>query len=96
MRTKKPAERMYVCEVETAYQTNAGIEHRWKRVDVELTANTDRVRCAYCAGLVRFHRKKKPNGPADHVEHGSHQDSENCMGGHYFKGVHQRSQNPVQ
>jgi hypothetical protein len=96
MKTKKPVERMYVCEVETAYQTNSGIEYRWKKVDVELTANTDRVRCAHCAGSVRFHRKQKANGTPDHVEHRSRQDSEYCMGGHYFKGDHHRSQSPVE
>lgn len=95
MKQAKPDEKMYECEVKTPYQPPSGIEYRWKRCKVELTAHTDQVRCAHCSGAVRFHRQRKADGVPDHVEHLSRQDSENCMGGHYFKGVHSPSTQPV-
>jgi hypothetical protein len=95
MKQAKPKEKMYECEVKAPYQTQNGIEYRWKRSKVELTADTDQVRCAHCSGAVRFHRQRKTDGVADHVEHLSRQDSENCKGGYYFKGVHSRSMSPV-
>jgi hypothetical protein len=49
------------------------------------------IRCIYCHGEVRVHRKYVEHGPKDHVEHLLRQDSETCRGGHYFKGDHQIS-----
>jgi uncharacterized protein with PIN domain len=96
MARSKPTDRMYVCEVQTAYQTTNGIEYRWKKVDVEATANTDHVRCAYCEGSVKFLRRRKADGGVrDHVQHLSRQDSEHCIAGYYFKGEHRRSNSPV-
>ena len=95
MKQANDSERMYVCEVKAAYQTPTGVELRWKRSEVELTADADQVRCAHCGGAVRVHRKRKPDGVRDHVEHRSRQDSESCKAGHYFKGVHAQSLFPV-
>jgi hypothetical protein len=95
MKKSSERDRMYVCEVKAAYQTPSGIELRWKKADVELSADTDQIRCAHCSGAVRVHRKRKPDGVRDHVEHRSRQDSENCKAGYYFEGVHARSLSPV-
>lgn len=54
------------------------------------------VRCKYCHGAVRVHRQHVAHGPVDHVEHLSRQDSEGCMGGFHFQGVHRLSSNPVE
>ncbi len=96
MPTQKPAERMYVSEVQTAFLVQSGVQYRWKKVRVELTANTDHVRCVYCSGRVKFFRQRKVDGPADHVRHLVRRDSEGCMGGSYFQGTHRRSDNPVE
>ncbi|MBP1627348.1 MAG: hypothetical protein H6Q00_1823 [Holophagaceae bacterium] len=58
--------------------------------------NPPEVRCAYCHGVVRIHRKHVDHGPTDHVEHVSRQDSENCKGGFHFKGDHRLSLSPVE
>lgn len=95
MKQATSADRMYVCEVKASFQTPSGVELRWKTTEVELTSDTDEVRCAHCAGAVRVHRKRKPDGVRDHVEHRSRQDSEHCKAGHYFLGVHRQSLSPV-
>jgi hypothetical protein len=49
----------------------------------------------HCHGAVRIHRQKVANGPQDHVEHRSRQDSQGCRGGIYFDGNHRLSASPV-
>lgn len=86
---------MYECEVKVPYQRSHGIEYGWKMTPVDHTADTDLVRCMHCEGAVSIYRKRKHDGPADHVQHRERQDSENCKGGSYFKGVHSTSTRPV-
>ena len=95
MKQVNESDRMYVCDVKAAFQTSVGVELRWKKTEVEITADTDVIRCSHCHGAVRVHRKRKPDGVRDHVEHRSRQDSEHCKAGHYFKGVHAMSLSPV-
>lgn len=68
-------------------------EWRWVVVDVSkaLLMPQNAVRCTHCHGQVRLHKQKVEHGPQDHAEHRSREDSENCRGGHYFKGVHRMS-----
>ena len=70
---------------------------RWVVVDVSkaLLMPQNGVRCMHCHGGVRMHKQRVPDGPQDHAEHLSRQDSENCRGGHYFKGTHHMSTQPV-
>jgi uncharacterized protein with PIN domain len=89
---------MEFCEVRADFQTTHGIETRWKMDRVELVADGKEVRCAYCHGPVRIHRKRKVTGTVDHVEHKETRDAENCRGGHYFRqynNQHQMSATPV-
>ncbi len=53
---------------------------KWKRVPAAQVVNNKRaiVRCVECWGAVRKHRQLIPTGPAPHVEHKHHEDSENC------------------
>jgi hypothetical protein len=73
-------------------------EWRWKEVAVSeaIGASPNDIRCVHCHGRVRIHQQQVAHGPQDHVEHLSRQDSENCMGGHHFKGQHRLSSEPVQ
>ena len=71
----------------------------WKWVEVRVSTLTsdcsDDIRCKYCHGQVRVHKQHVTHGPADHVQHRSRRDSENCRGGSYFRGNHRISLNPV-
>lgn len=89
---------MTSCERRTQYKRDGGYEWRWKEVPVSEAIGSDSgsIRCVHCHGAVRIHRQKVAHGPQDHVEHMSRQDSENCRGGHHFKGTHRRSSQPVE
>lgn len=89
------ADKMYVAHVRADFQTPTGIQSRWKEDPVELIADGKDIRCAHCHGAVKVHRKRKPTGTADHVEHRKHRDSEHCRAGYYFKGDHRLSDDPV-
>lgn len=85
------------CEQKKLFIKNGKKLEEWVEVDVSgLSSGTNEdIRCKHCRGSVRVHVKKVPHGPADHVEHLSHQDSENCRGGVHFKGTHRLSLQPV-
>lgn len=89
---------MYECELKRLFK-QAGISSwRWVVVPVTSVASTPRdggIRCRHCYGRVRVHKQHVPHGPADHVEHLRRRDSENCRGGHHFRGVHRMSDEPV-
>jgi hypothetical protein len=65
--------------------------------EVPLDTKNSSVRCRHCHGPVKVHRKKKPTGIEDHVEHKAGKNVEHCLG--YYKFVagseHQMSSNPV-
>ena len=85
------------CERRTQYKLNEEYEWRWKEVPVSeaIGVASKNLRCLHCHGAVRIHQQQVAHGPQDHVEHLSRQDSENCKGGHYFKGEHRLSSQPV-
>lgn len=93
-----PHDLMTSCERRTQYKRDVGYEWLWKEVPVAevIGAAGKSIRCVHCHGAVRIHQQKVSHGPQDHVEHLSRQDSENCRGGHYFKGEHRRSSQPVE
>jgi len=88
---------MTKCEQKRLFKIND--EKIWKWVEVEVSALTsgehNNIRCVHCHGRVRVHKQNVEHGPKDHVEHRVKRDSENCRGGHYFKGEHKMSQDPV-
>lgn len=89
---------MYQCERRTQYKVDGQYDWRWKEVPVSEAIGSDgnNIRCVHCHGAVRIHQQQVPHGPQDHVEHLSRRDSENCRGGHYFKGEHRLSTQPVE
>jgi hypothetical protein len=91
-------DRMYQCEQSKLFKTNNVKERRWIERDVKgLTSGRDPyLRCKHCHGAVQVHVQQVPEGPADHVEHIRREDSENCLGGSYFRGQHQMSQFPIE
>jgi hypothetical protein len=88
---------MIRCEQRTLYKVEGVYERRWKEVAVtEIIQDSPQdIRCAHCHGAVRVRRQKAAQGPEDHVEHRSRQDSEGCRGGHYFQGEHRMSPKPI-
>lgn len=93
---------MYDCERKARFLDRSCPTDRSKRTFawlpvkvVDVPDNGD-IRCRHCQGSVKIHRQQTPNGPADHVEHKTRTDSENCKGGFYFKGVHRISLRPVE
>jgi hypothetical protein len=92
-----PHDMMLKCERKAQFKINN--EKVWKWVDVDVADLTSgeqpAIRCIHCHGRVRVHKQNVAHGPRDHVEHMSCQDSENCRGGHYFKGEHKMSSQPV-
>lgn len=92
------ADQMYRCEKKTLYKLNGVREWRWKEREVRglVSGRAPDIRCVHCQGAVQVHVQQVPEGPADHVEHLRREDSENCLGGAYFKGVHKKSQFPVE
>ena len=92
-----PHDVMLRCERKALFKI--GNEKVWKWVEVEVSAlpsgEQPDIRCVHCHGRVRVHKQNVERGPQDYVEHLSRQDSENCRGGHYFKGEHRMSLQPV-
>jgi len=89
---------MLKCEQKKGPIIAGEMSQRWVEVFAsELPSGMQpNIRCIHCHGMVRVHRKHVEHGPIDHVEHVSRQDSENCRGGHHFKGEHKMSLQPVQ
>ena len=90
--------KMYECEVKRPFKPNGVLEWRWvkKTVSALVSGNYPDYRCMHCQGAVRVHKQQVDHGPADHVEHRRREDSENCLGGSYFKGTHKLSDEPVE
>jgi hypothetical protein len=91
--------KMYECEVRKLFKTKEGkTEPRWevRAVSSLPSGSHPDVRCMHCHGAVRVHKSHVDNGPADHVEHLSRQDSESCIGGVYFDGTQRISTEPVE
>ena len=86
------------CEQKKQFMVGNNREWRWVEVEVSkaIGAAPHTIRCMHCHGAVRIHKQQVANGPQDHVEHRSRQDSENCRAGIYFKGKHKLSTQPVQ
>ena len=93
-----PDDLMTRCERRTLYRFNGVEEWQWKEILVAeaIGSSGKNIRCKHCHGAVRIHQQQVDHGPQDHVEHLSRQDSENCRGGHYFKGEHRLSSQPVE
>ena len=89
---------MLKCEQKRDVTIDGMMSQRWVEVSAsELPSGMQPdIRCMHCHGEVRVHRQHVEHGPRDHVEHVSRQDSENCKGGHHFKGEHRMSLQPVQ
>lgn len=90
---------MYECEVKKPFKLAGTNTWLWKTVAVASLGSTPQdggIRCRHCHGRVRVHKQQVAHGPADHVEHLRRQDSENCLGGHHFKGAHRLSDEPVE
>ena len=85
------------CEQKKQFMVGEKREWRWVQVAVSraIGAAPEAIRCMHCHGAVRIHKQRVADGPQDHVEHRSRQDSENCRAGIYFKGKHSRSSQPV-
>jgi len=68
---------------------------KWVVVGASMAPKGSSARCMHCHGPVNVYRQKQPNGMKDHVQHRDRDDSENCQGGCYFKGVHRMSPNAI-
>jgi len=93
-----PHDLMTECERRTLYVRHGERVREWKRVKVtelDPTVSSRDIRCAHCHGRVRLHKQQVENGPQDHVEHYSRDDSEGCPGGIYYQGTSRTSANPV-
>jgi hypothetical protein len=88
---------MYNCETRLLFMEDGVKVSRWTVRSVEKVSKDAATRCMHCHGAVRIHQQQVDHGPADHVEHLEREDSENCLGGHYFPagGVHKMSSRPV-
>jgi len=92
------ANAMYECEVKKPFQREGRKVFEWVERPVSSLGSgpiKGGIRCKHCHGAVRVHKQQVGHGPADHVEHLSHADSVNCLGGHYFCGTHRLSDDPV-
>lgn len=89
------ADKVFKCEVKVPFREGGTTVRRWTVKPVTQVNDGAEVRCLECHGEVRIHRKKKADGVPDHVEHCKRADSESCSLGHYFKGVSEPSQWPV-
>jgi len=93
-----PHDLMVKCQQKKLFLRDGKKVWEWVEVAVSTLTSGARgdVRCVHCHGTVRVHKQHVDHGPTDHVEHRSRQDSENCIGGIYFKGTHQMSFIPVE
>jgi|ERR1017187_5039442 hypothetical protein len=80
-------ERIYSCEVKKLFLRDGVKVWEWVGADVAdaIRDEATQFRCKDCHGAVRLHRKHVEHGPAPHVEHKSHQDSEYCPAGMHFR-----------
>ncbi len=89
---------MFECERKTLFQVDGKRELRWMVKSAssipEGGVSTD-IRCRHCHGRLRIVKQKSDADPPDHVAHFRRKDSEACRGSADFKGVHQRSLEPV-
>lgn len=88
---------MYECETRVLFMDNGVKVPRWTVRRVATLTKNASIRCRHCHGEVQICRQTVAHGPEDHVRHTEREDSENCMGGHYFPpgGVHKLSSRPV-
>jgi len=93
-----PHNLMKTCEVKKQFSRDGTKEWKWVEASVSTlqSGRSQHIRCLHCHGVVRVHKQHVDHGPADHVEHRSRQDSENCLGGVYFKGIHRLSSHAVE
>lgn len=93
-----PHDMMYSCEERRFFIENGKKVPRWKVVEVRTleSGGSGSIRCMHCHGRVKVHKQKVTHGPQDHVEHLSHDDSENCKAGMHFSGTHKMSAEPVE
>ena len=92
-----PHDEMTQCEQKKKFKHGSEYSERWVVVPAATLDGvaSDRIRCMHCQGAVRLHKQRVPDGPQDHVEHRSRNDSEHCKGGSYFLGVHRTEVAPV-
>lgn len=95
-----PRDQMTQCEQKRQYMVDEAInkrEWRWKIVDVAraVLMPQSTIRCMHCRGGLRTRKQRTADGPQHLAEHLLKQDSENCKGGHAFKGTHRMSTQPV-
>lgn len=102
-KAKVEKERIYECEVKR-YKVDLSKRRTpfWKVKSVAeaVVDNDTEFRCKDCHGPVRIHRKHVAHGPAPHVEHLVHEDSEYCIAGMHFNRAtdgrtHRISADPV-
>ena len=86
---KKPAEKMFECEVRRQRLKAAGRGYEWFwKVKTLQDASEDGdkdFRCKDCHGAVKVHARRVADGPAAHAVHRLKQDSEYCSLGAYFQ-----------
>jgi hypothetical protein len=96
-------DQMYQCEQKKPHlildenkKPTGARKMEWALIEASEATLLKEMRCRHCHGAVRLHKKSKTNGPQDHVEHKTREDSERCQGGMHFIGPdHQMSLNPV-
>ncbi len=78
-------EKIYECEVKKLFMQGGVKRWEWviSSVADAIRDGASEFRC--CHGAVRLHGKHVAHGPAPHVEHKSHQDSDYCPAGIYFR-----------
>ena len=97
-----PKDMMWECEIQKWHVDPTDPENhskrtlKWVEVKVSTVSSGFTVRCRHCHGPVKIHRQRQTNGMKDHVQHRDRDDSENCLGGHYYKGVHRMSPNAIE
>lgn len=89
-------EKIYECEVRRLFIVDGKRVSKWVRRNASDVNREDQIRCHSCRGKVRLHVKQELNGPRDHVEHTSRQDSEGCPLGYHYRGLSRPSHSPVE
>ena len=83
----KDHEKIYTCEIKKLYIRSDEKVWDWV-ISVVADAIRDEAaqfRCKDCHGAVRLHKQHVEHGPAPHVEHKRHDDSEYCPAGMHFR-----------
>ena len=83
----KDPEKIYSCEVKKLFMRNGHKVWEWVTSEVAdaIRDEATQFRCRDCHGAVRLHKKHVEHGPAPHVEHKMHDDSEYCPAGMHFR-----------